>query len=101
MSRTESGLIAYLDTDWAGDMETSCSTTGYAIFLANRIVFWLSRQQKYVKLLSTEAKYCGMTEYTKQIQWIWNLFEEIHIPLGHILMCVDNQGAMFLTSNPV
>ena len=42
-SGTESGLIAYLDTDWAGDVETSCFTTGYAMFLANGIVFWLSR----------------------------------------------------------
>ena len=37
-SGTESGLIAYSDTDWTGDVETSHSTTGYAIFLANRIV---------------------------------------------------------------
>ena len=36
-------LIAYSDTDWAGDHETSHSTTGYAIFLANNIVSWLSR----------------------------------------------------------
>ena len=100
-SGTESGLIAYLDTDWIEDVETSCSTTGYAMFLANRIVSWLSRWQKYVRLSSTEAEYCGMTKCAKQIQWIWNLFEKIHIPLGHIPMCVDNQGAMFLASNPV
>ena len=41
-----------------------------------------------------------MTKCTKQIQWIQNLFGEIHIPLEHIPMCLDNQGAMFLTSNP-
>ena len=70
------------------------------MFLANRIVSWLSRQQKCVKLSSTEAEYCGMTEYAKQIQWIQNLFREIHIPLGCIPICVDNQGVMFLTSNP-
>ena len=36
-------LCAYSDTDWAGDIETSQSTTGYAIFLGNGIVSWLSR----------------------------------------------------------
>ena len=41
-----------------------------------------------------------MTECTKQIQWIQNLFGEIHIPLGCISICVDNQEMMFLTSNP-
>ena len=42
-SGTESGLIAYSDTDWAEDVEPSHSTTGYAMFLANEIVSWLSR----------------------------------------------------------
>ena len=41
-----------------------------------------------------------MTECAKQIQWIQNLFGDIHIPLGHIPMCVNNQGVMFLASNP-
>ena len=56
-SGNQSGLIAYSDTDWTGDVETSCSTTGYAIFLANRIVSWLSRRQQRVRLSSTEAEY--------------------------------------------
>jgi hypothetical protein len=38
-------LCAYSDMDWAGDGETSCSTAGYAIFLGNGIVSWLSRRQ--------------------------------------------------------
>ena len=42
-SGNQNGLIAYSDTDWAGDHETSHSTTGYAVFLANSIVSWLSR----------------------------------------------------------
>ena len=61
------GLCAYSDTDWAGDVETSRSTTGYAIFLGNGIVSWLSRQQQRVTLSSTEAEYCGMTKTTKQL----------------------------------
>ena len=60
-SGNQNGLIAYFNTDWAGDHETSCFTTGYAIFLANSIVFWLSRQQKRIRLSSTEAEYCDMT----------------------------------------
>ena len=43
VSGNQNGLIAYSDTDWAGDHETSCFTTGYAVFLANGIVSWLSR----------------------------------------------------------
>jgi hypothetical protein len=78
-SRTgnHNGLCAYSDTDWAGDVETSRSTTGYAIFLGNGIVSWLSRQQQRVTLSSTEAEYCGMTETAKQLRWIRNIYEEL------------------------
>ena len=41
-----------------------------------------------------------MTECAKQIQWICNLFGEIKLPMSHIPLCVDNQGAIFLASNP-
>ena len=94
------GLCAYSDTDWAGDVETSRSTTGYAIFLGNGIVSWLSRRQRRVTLSSTEAEYCGMTETAKQLRWIRNLYEELGFKLGPLPLCVDNQGAIFLASNP-
>ena len=100
-SGNQSRLIAYSDTDWAGDVETSRSTTGYAICLANRIVSWLSRKQWRVRLSSTEAEYCGMTECAKQIQWICNLFGEISIPISHIPLCIDNQSVIFLASNSI
>ena len=45
MTGNQNELCAYSDTDWAGDIETSCSTTSYAVFLGNSIVSWLSRQQ--------------------------------------------------------
>ena len=93
-------LCAYSDTDWAGDIETSRSTTGYAIFLGNGIASWLSRQQRRVTLSSTEAKYCGMTEIAKQLCWIRNVYEELGFKLGPFSLCVDNQGTMFLASNP-
>ena len=40
----KNGFIAYSDMDWGGDVETSWSTTSYAMFLANGIISWLSRQ---------------------------------------------------------
>jgi len=93
----KNGLLAYCDTDWAGDIDVSKSTTGYAIFLANDIILWLSHRQKRVHLSSTEAEYCAMTEVAKQLQWIQNLYEELGFHLSAIPVCVDNQGAIFLT----
>ena len=41
-----------------------------------------------------------MTEIAKQLRWIHNIYEELGFKLGPLPLCVDNQGAMFLASNP-
>ena len=96
----QNGLCAYSNTDWAGDIETSYSTTGYTIFLGNSIVSWLSRRQWQVTLSSTEAEYCEMTKVAKQLCWICNIYKELWFKIGQLSLCVDNQGAIFLASNP-
>ena len=40
----KNGFIVYSDMDWGGNIETSRSITGYAMFLANGIISWLSQQ---------------------------------------------------------
>ena len=40
---SKAGFVEYSDTDWAGDHKTHRSTSGYAIFLGDGIVSWLSR----------------------------------------------------------
>ena len=95
----KNGFITYSDMDWGGDVETSWSITGYAMFLANGIISWLSQRQKRVHLSSTEAEYVGITETACQIQWIWNLYEEISFIVGPLPLCIDNQGTIFLASN--
>ena len=91
--------MTYSDTDWAGDHETHRSTSGYAIFLGNGIISWLSRRQRKIKLSSTEAEYVGMSEVAKQILWIWNLLSELKFKLPTVPLYVNNQGAIFLASN--
>ena len=92
--------MAYSNTDWGGDLETHRSTSGYEMFLGNGIVSWLSRRQCNITLSSTEAEYVGMTEASKQISWIRNLLSEMRFNIKSIPLLVDNQGAMFLASNP-
>ena len=51
-------------------------------------------------LSSTEAEYYRMTKIVKQLRWIHNVYEELGFNLSPLPLCVDNQGAMFLASNP-
>ena len=64
------------------------------------IVLWQLRQQRKITLSSTEAEYFGMTEVAKQISCIQNLLSDLKFKLPTVPLYVDNQGAIFLASNP-
>jgi hypothetical protein len=99
--KSDGGLLAYADSDWASDPITRKSTTGYLVKLANGVFCWNSRAQKSIALSSTEAEYMSLADTSRQLVWIQSLFEEISIILAPIPLCGDNQGSIFLASNPV
>ena len=100
-SGEESILNAYSDSDWAGDLETRHSTSGYAIFLGKNLVSWRSCRQATVALSSTEAEYMSMCDCAQQILWIQSIFRECHLTLNHSIMFGDNKGALHIAQNPV
>jgi hypothetical protein len=95
------GFIAYADSDWASNPDDRRSTTGYMVKLANGVFSWNSRAQKTVALSSTEAEYMSLSDTSRQIVWIRSLFKECGYQLKPIPLCGDNQGSIFMASNPV
>ena len=63
-------LTGYSDADWAGDINTRRSTTGYVVMLNNGAVAWRSQRQPTVALSTMEAEYMALTEATKELKWI-------------------------------
>jgi hypothetical protein len=97
---SEKGFQAYVDADWASDPNTWKSTTGFFVKLAYCVFSWKSQAQKCITLSSTESEYIAASDCCKQLRWIINLNWEIGYPLHYIPLAVDNQGAIFLASNP-
>ena len=95
------GLNAYTDSDWASDPNMRKFTTGYMVKLAEAVFSWNLHAQKTVALSSTEAKYMSLSDTCKQLVWIKNLMTELGIYLAPIPLFGDNQGSIFLRSNPV
>ena len=95
------GLIAYSDSDWAMDLSNLCSITGYFFKLAGSMVSWLLKAQKTVALSSTEAEYMAISNCCHQAIWIINLFSEIGFHITPMTICGNNQGSLFIGSNPV
>jgi hypothetical protein len=98
--QSQEGFIAYADADWASDPINRKSVTGNIIKLAGGAVSWVSQKQKTVALSSTEAEYMCLSDTTRQIVWIESLFKELNFDIKEIALCGDNQGAIFLASNP-
>ncbi|TFY50378.1 hypothetical protein EVJ58_g11073, partial [Rhodofomes roseus] len=95
------GVSACTDSDWANDPEIRRSQSGYFMKLANGVFSWLSRRQKTVALSSTEAEYMSLSDCSRQVVWVKMLLKEIGYLLGALPICSDNQGAIFIGSNPV
>jgi hypothetical protein len=95
------GLAVYSDSDWASDPITRRSVTGYFFQLAGGPITWRSRAQTTVAHSSTEAEYMALSDCSRQVSWIHTIFLELGMKLGPIPVYADNQGCIFIGSNPV
>ena len=93
----------YSDSDYAGDVATRKSTSGYVFFMAGGPVSWKSSKQHVVTLSSTEAEYYALTDAAKEAKWHQAFLDEI----GYVGTDVhpatihrDNTGALDLAENP-
>ena len=93
-------LIAYSDSDFAGDKETRISIAGFVLYLMGVPVSWRSKGMKSVTLSSTEAEYVALSEAAKEVKYVYQLLMsmgvEVKLP---IVVRVDNIGAIFMSNN--
>lgn len=88
---SEPELMGYSDADYANDLETRRSTTGYVFGLANGPVSWASQRQKLVVLSTTEAEYVAASTAAKEAIWLRRLLEGIGRQCEReIVLFVDN-----------
>ena len=80
---------------------TAVQSIGPQTKLANGIFSWQSRAQKTVALSSTEAEYMALSDCSRQAVWIKSLLEELGFKIPTVPICGDNQGSIFIGSNPV
>ncbi|KRY16071.1 Retrovirus-related Pol polyprotein from transposon TNT 1-94 [Trichinella patagoniensis] len=94
-------LIAFCDSDWAGDADSRRSTVGYIMTFCNGPVALSSRVQKTIALSTVDAEYMALTEGVKEVKSIRQLLMDLgRNQVTPTLLFSDKQSAAFLTKNP-
>ncbi|CAL2255962.1 unnamed protein product [Prunus armeniaca] len=95
-------LSAHSDVDWAGDINTRRSTTGFVIFLGCNPISWQSKKQGSVSRSSIEAEYKALANTTADLAWIRQVLKDLKLyqPNPLVAYC-DNLSTLALSSNPV
>ncbi|GJT34048.1 uncharacterized mitochondrial protein-like protein [Tanacetum coccineum] len=95
-------LRAYCDSDWAGDVVSRKSTTGFCIFMGDSLISWKSKKQDVLSKSSTEAENRAMAVTTSEIVWLrWLLANMgVRISRSTSLHC-DNRSDIQIARNLV
>ncbi len=94
-------LVGYCDSDYAGDLDTRRSTTGYVFVINGGAITWSSRRQQTVAASTTEAEYMAAAAATKEALWLRKLINDFQKPVSTVTIQADNQGAIKLLKNPI
>ena len=96
----EPELFGYSDADWAGDVDTRRSTSGYVFQFGSSTVSWSSRKQSTVAKSSTEAEYVALSSATQEAVWLRRLMKDLGRQMdAPTTIYEDNQGAIELAKN--
>jgi len=63
-------LFGYADADWAGEIKTSRSTSGYVFFYAEGPISWATKKQHSVALSTAEAEYISASLACQELIWL-------------------------------
>lgn len=94
-------LYCYTDSDYAGDVETRHSTSGFVIMLSSGPISWSSRRHSTIALTTTEAEYIAASEGIKELVWVKRLYQQL-VPEKREtpILYLDNQSSIKLIKNP-
>jgi len=93
-------IIAYADSDHAGDPDSRRSVTGYLLLLNGAAVSWQSVRQQVVALSSAEAEYYTASVAGTDITYLRRLMEELGYAQDRpTTVYEDNMACIFMSKS--
>ncbi|KAL3701666.1 hypothetical protein R1sor_019688 [Riccia sorocarpa] len=94
-------LVWYCDSDYAADVDTRRSRSGYVFMLNGGPIAWSSQRQPSVATSTTEAEYIASCTAAKELVWLQRLLAGIDFEqTSPTVLNIDNNGAIRLIHNP-
>lgn len=94
-------IVAYCDSDFAGDIDSRKSTTGYVILFCGGLIAWGSKKQPTIALSSTEAEYIAASECCRELLYINSMLKEMLENSLSTVLKIDNQSTISLIKNGI
>lgn len=95
-------LLAYSDSDWAGDQDNRRSHSGSILMIAEGPLHWCSSVQHTIALSSAEAEIIALKQTTKDTLWMKNLMQEVYmVQRAPIRIFEDNSSTIKIVTNPM
>ena len=94
-------VTGYSDSDYAGDVDSRRSMTGYVFTLGGSVVSWKATLQATVTLSTTEAEYMALTEAAKEGVWLKGLVGDLGLHHDQVIVFCDSLSAICLTKDQV
>jgi len=93
-------LSAYTDSDYAGDVASRKSTSGYVTFVGDCAVTWSARKQRIVATSTAEAEYIALAHCAREVLFLRQFLKELGYPQEPTVIREDNQACITIAENP-
>ncbi|CAL3971483.1 unnamed protein product [Diplocarpon coronariae] len=94
-------ITGYCDANYAGDIGSAKSTTGFSFYLANCLFSWKSKLQSIIAQSTTKAEYMAINSAAKEAVYIKQILLELGFYIQNKLpLYTDNNRALLLAKNP-
>ncbi|XP_047949664.1 secreted RxLR effector protein 161-like [Salvia hispanica] len=94
-------LVGWSDSDFAGNIDTRRSQSGYVFTLYGAAVSWKSSLQSVVALSTTEAEFMALTAAVKESYWLRGILKDFGVVQESVAVGCDNNSALCVSKHQV
>jgi hypothetical protein len=93
-STNQPGIVTYCDADFAGDLRSRKSTSGFCTLMYGACIMWGSKAQASVASSTVEAEYLAASLVAKECLWLAKLLSALGVSCTPLQIKCDSTGAL-------